>query len=372
MLGLSGGRPDGRHLVAKRSREGEKSGSRTTGSIRQLQEANKSAKQCRIEGRFGFWSGDTERATIGGAVRVPLHTDRHQEVGVLSPSRGMGGECGARSVGGDGRARGHVEPHQTGGAGTVESSTRGATRHCRDDLDVATVPHIQQRRRLEQVERVGIPRPQDILQASSAGGEQQVWAESEAGRLISAVMDPSGSFVVTCVPWFGLVSGESSGQSREETIHGTVLRGFGLGGSHCPLLRVRAAIQEADSHLDEHDVVGSDGQDGAWPVPRRGSVQSDGGHQARQLSSGRRQESGRKGVGSGKVSSAGRADAGAGRGSPVESGQRQTSASVSRQQGGGSRMGVSKRAHSSQQDSGRVGWVMEPPRSRVEKRSAVD
>ena len=280
-------------------------------------------------------------------MRVPLHTDRHQEVGVLSSSRRMGGECGARSVGGDGRARGHVEPHQTGGAGTVEPSTRGATRHCRDDLDVATVPHIQQRRRLEQVERVGIPRPQDILQASSAGGEQQVWAESEAGRLIGAAMDPSGSFVVTCVPWFGLVSGESSGQPGEETIHGTVLRGFGLGGSHCPLLRVRA-IQEADSHLDEHDVVGSDGQDGARPVPRRGSVQSDGGHQAPQLSSGRRQESGRKGVGSGEVSSAGRADAGAGGGSSVESGQRQTSASVSRQQDGGSRLGVSKRAHSPQ------------------------
>ena len=119
-------------------------------------------------------------------------------------------------------------------------------------------------------------------------------------------------------------------------------------------------------------MVGSDGQDGARPVPRRGSVQSDGGHQAPQLSSGRRQESGRKGVGGGKVSSAGRADAGAGGGSPVEGGQRQTSASVSRQQGGGSRLGVSKRAHSAQQGSGRAGWVVEPPRSRVEKRSAAD
>ena len=49
----------------------------------------------------------------------------------------MGGECGARFGEGDRRARGHVEPHQTGGAGTMEHSARGATRHCRDDPDVA-------------------------------------------------------------------------------------------------------------------------------------------------------------------------------------------------------------------------------------------
>ena len=132
-----------------------------------------------------------------------------------------------------------MEPHQTGGAGAVGLSTRGASRHCRDDLDVTDVPHIQRRRRLEQNERVRLPRPQDIRQAPSASSEQQIWAESETGRLTGAVMDPPGSFVVTCVPWFGLASGESGGQSGDETIHGTVLRGFGLGGSHCPLLRVR-------------------------------------------------------------------------------------------------------------------------------------
>ena len=67
----------------------------------------------------------------------------------------------------------------------------------------------------------------------------------ERGRTtIGAAMDPSGSFVVTCVPWFGLVPRESSGQSGEETIHGTVLRGFGLGGSHCPLLRVRGPYKK--------------------------------------------------------------------------------------------------------------------------------
>ena len=35
-------------------------------------------------------------------------------------------------------------------------------------------------------------------------------------------------------------------------------------------------------------------------------------------------------------------------------------------------MGPSKRAHSPQQSSGRAGWAVAPPRSRVEKRSAVD
>ena len=75
----------------------------------------------------------------------------------------------------------------------------------------------------------------------------------------------------------------------------------------------------------------------------------------------------------GKVSSAGRADAGAGGVSSVEDGQRQASANVSRQQAGGSSLGSSKRAHSPQQVSSRSGWAVEPPRSRVEKRSdAVD
>ena len=134
-----------------------------------------------IEGRFGFLSGDTKRAAIDGAMRFLVHTNRHQEVGVLSPSGEMGGECGARFVEADKRARGHVKPHQTVSVGAVGGGTRGATRHCPDGLDVATGPHIQQRRRLEQTEMVGLPRPQDILQASSAGGEQQVWTESEAG-----------------------------------------------------------------------------------------------------------------------------------------------------------------------------------------------
>ena len=67
------------------------------------------------------------------------------------------------------------------------------------------MPQLQQCRRLEHVGRVGIARPHDILQASPPGGEKQIWAESKAGRLIGAVVDPSGCFVVTCVPWFGLV-----------------------------------------------------------------------------------------------------------------------------------------------------------------------
>ena len=56
----------------------------------------------------------------------------------------------------------------------------------------------------------------------------------------------------------------------------------------------------------------------------------------------------------------------------MEGGQRQASANVSGQHAGGSSVGASKRAHSSQQGSGRAGWEMEPPRSRVEKRSADD
>ena len=56
----------------------------------------------------------------------------------------------------------------------------------------------------------------------------------------------------------------------------------------------------------------------------------------------------------------------------MEGGQRQASATVSRQQAGGSSLGASKRAHSPQQVNSRSGWAVEPPRSRVEKRSAVD
>ena len=56
-----------------------------------------------------------------GFLYIPI--DNHQEVDVLSPSGGMGGECGTRFVEGDRRARGYVEPHQTGSAGALGDST---------------------------------------------------------------------------------------------------------------------------------------------------------------------------------------------------------------------------------------------------------
>ena len=87
---------------------------------------------------------------------------------------------------------------------------------------------------------------------------------------------------------------------------------------------------------------------------------------------GGRRVGGKGSVSGGKVSSARRADAGAGGGSSVEGGQRQPSATVSRQQAGGSSVGASKRAHNPQQGNSRAGWAVAPPRSRVEKRSAVD
>ena len=286
---------------------------------------------------------------LSGAVRVPVHPDRCQEVGVLSSFGGVGGQCGTGLVEGDWRADRHVGPHQEGSPRAVGNITRGATRHCRDDMDVTDVQNVQQRRRLEPVERVGIQRPLDLQQASVAEGEQQVWEDSEAGRLISAAMDSSRRFVVQSVPWFGLVPGEPSGQSGEETIHGTVLGELRVSDADGTLLRVRAHIQEADSHLDKHGVVGADGQDRVGSVPRGGSVRSDGGHQARQLSSRRRQASGRQGLSGGQVSGPRRADAGAGGGVSVEGGQWQGRAEVSMQQSGGGGAGLSEGVGESQQ-----------------------
>ena len=59
----------------------------------------------------------------------------------------------------------------------------------------------------------------------------------------------------------------------------------------------------------------------------------------------------------------------------MEGRQRQlSSASVSGQRAGGISVGASKGTHSAspQQGSGRAGWAVVPPRSRVEKRSAAD
>ena len=78
-----------------------------------------------------------------------------------------------------------------------------------------------------------------------------------------------------------------------------------LGGSHTwhstqrvrtrwfalPTTARTGAVQEADSHLDEHGVVGSHGQN--RPGPR--AVQSNGGHQAPQLGSRRGKRVGGKG-----------------------------------------------------------------------------
>ena len=67
--------------MGKRGREGERSGSCTIGSIRQLQEANRSAKQCRFEGRVGFRSRDSERAIASersrcGFLYIPIDVKR--------------------------------------------------------------------------------------------------------------------------------------------------------------------------------------------------------------------------------------------------------------------------------------------------------
>ena len=72
-----------------------------------------------------------------------------------------------------------------------------------------------------------------------------------------------------------------------------------------PHLNANLMVQEADSNLDEHDVVDSHGQDRARPVLRGRSVQSDGGHQAPQVSNRRRQE-GLEGRVGGKGSVAGK------------------------------------------------------------------
>ena len=111
---------------------------------------------------------------------------------------------------------------QGGGGAAVESSIRGATRHNRDAVDVAVVQDIL-KRSVEQTEGLGIQRPQDLAQTSSAGHRQCVWEASEAGRCIGEAVDSAGGFVVTCVPWAGLVPGEPSGQLGEATIHGTIL-----------------------------------------------------------------------------------------------------------------------------------------------------
>ena len=78
-------------------------------------------------------------------------------------------------------------------------------------------------------------------------------------------------------------------------------------------------------------------------------MRSDGGHQARQLSSRRRQASGRQGLSGGQVSSPKGADAGAGGVVSVETRQRQDRADVSMQQSGGGGAGLSAGVAESQQ-----------------------
>ena len=78
-------------------------------------------------------------------------------------------------------------------------------------------------------------------------------------------------------------------------------------------------------------------------------MRSDGGHQARQLSSGGRQTSGRQGLSGGQVSSPKGADVGAGGGISVEGRQRQDRAEVSMQQCGDGGAGLSEGVDESQQ-----------------------
>ena len=131
-----------------------------------------------------------------------------------------------------------------GGTATMESGTRGATRHNRNAVDVTVVQDVLKRRRVEQTQGLGLQGSQDLAQASAAGYRQCVWEASEAGRCISAVVDSAGGFTVTGVPLAGLISREANGQLGEETIHGTILRGLGLGSSDDPLLCVRGPYKK--------------------------------------------------------------------------------------------------------------------------------
>ena len=137
-----------------------------------------------------------------------------------------------------------------------------------------------------------------------------MWEASEARRCISAVVDSVGGFIVTCVPWAGLVFGEPSGQLGEETIHGTVLRGLGFGSSDDSLLCVRGGMQKAGAAVDEHVLVGASGEDRDEAVFGCASLSVDERNQTPQLNS-RRREAGRgQRVSSGEIFSPNRADAG--------------------------------------------------------------
>jgi hypothetical protein len=174
------------------------------------------------------------------------------------------------------------------------------------------------------------------------------------------------------VPWAGLVPGESSGQSGEKTIHGTVLRGLGFGSSDDPLLCVRA-IQEADATVDEHVLVAAAGEDRDGAVFGCAPVPANERDQAPQLSSRGREAGRRQRVSRREVCSPNRTDAGAGGGVPVEGGRQQAAAGVNV---AGVSSGVGgKRVDRSECDglsNARAGWEIVPPRNRVEKRSAAD
>ena len=104
----------------------------TSGSIRQLQAENKSAFGSGDQSGLKLRSRHAERETSDRGLRVFVHHAGHQEMGV---SR----ECGAGSFEGVRGPGGHVTTDQDGSAATVEYGTRGATRHNRDDVDVAVV-----------------------------------------------------------------------------------------------------------------------------------------------------------------------------------------------------------------------------------------
>ena len=142
--------PSRRRLVAGGGVEGAHPRRSTSGSIRQLQAENRSAFGGGNQSRPGLRSRHTEREASHRGLRVPVHTAGHQEMGVLSSSRGVGGECSAGFVERDGGTGGHVAADQSSSAAAVGTGTRGATRHNRDAEDVAAVQEFQQRGCIQQ------------------------------------------------------------------------------------------------------------------------------------------------------------------------------------------------------------------------------
>ena len=293
----TGQRPVSGDLVGESSRGREKERRCTSGSLRRFREQNQEARSRRVrQCGAGLRGWNAERASADRRAAAAVYSNRPQEVGLLGPFGGVGGECGVGLVEGEWRSGGSVAPDKEGGEEAVVARPWGATRHNPVNMALASVQDIYERRRQQSVARLRVQRSQEGAQTPLTRRRQYVRKDSEAGRRIDAALDEHGSFVVTCVPWFGLVSREPDGQLGEETIHGQVLRDPECGTQRPGLLLVRPYRKSTRIWTNARQWVPS-GRSGNGRCPGKGMCpQMEGSRHKRSVAGGSRRVTGKGSV----------------------------------------------------------------------------